>query len=149
MNWKSGSSRFRRVIRAVRLCLKINTKIYVCPNLNDSKSWNERNFDMKLNDFLKPELLGNKFLAVKGYSEVLDRETQKLSAYRLNVSIQDENSDFFMEMIQVKVNNVSPSLSVQDLKNNKTTPVLLQDLNVGQFNGNLWFSCADVLPTNK
>ena len=54
---------------------------------------------MKLNDFLKPELLGNKFLAVKGYSEVLDRETQKLSAYRLNVSIQDESSDFFMEMI--------------------------------------------------
>ena len=93
---------------------------------------------MKLNDFLKPELLGNKFLAVKGYSEVLDRETQKLSAYRLNVSIQDESSDFFMEMIQVK-----------DLKNNKTTPVLLQDLNVGQFNGNLWFSCADVLPANK
>lgn len=104
---------------------------------------------MKLNDFLKPELLGNKFLAVKGYSEVLDRETQKLSAYRLNVSIQDESSDFFMEMIQVKVNNVAPSLSVQDLKNNKTTPVLLQDLNVGQFNGNLWFSCSDVLPANK
>ncbi|WP_394205587.1 hypothetical protein [Lactococcus chungangensis] len=62
---------------------------------------------MKLNDFLKPELLGNKFLAVKGYSEVLDRETQKLSAYRLNVSIQDENSDFFMEMIQVKVKGTS------------------------------------------
>ena len=41
-----------------------------------------------------------------------------------------------MEMIQVKVNNVAPSLSVQDL-------------NVGQFNGNLWFSCADVLPANK
>ena len=118
------------------------------PKLKTIKA-DERNFDMKLNDFLKPELLGNKFLAVKGYSEVLDRETQKLSAYRLNVSIQDEGSDFFMEMIQVKVNNVAPSLSVQDLKNNKTTPVLLQDLNVGQFNGNLWFSCADVLPANK
>ncbi|MCT1226360.1 hypothetical protein EFM07_02115 [Lactococcus lactis] len=104
---------------------------------------------MKLNDFLKTELLGDKFLAVKGYSEVLDRETQKLSAYRLNVSIQDESSDFFMEMIQVKVNNVAPTLSVQDLKNNKTTPVLLQNLSVGQFNGNLWFSCADVLPANK
>ena len=118
------------------------------PKLKTIKA-DERNFDMKLNDFLKTELLGNKFLAVKGYSEVLDRETQKLSAYRLNVSIQDESSDFFMEMIQVKVNNVAPSLSVQDLKNNKTTPVLLQDLNVGQFNGNLWFSCADVLPANK
>ena len=53
---------------------------------------------MKLNDFLKPELLGNKFVAVKGYSEVLDRETNKPVALRLNVSIQDENSDFFMEI---------------------------------------------------
>lgn len=53
---------------------------------------------MKLNDFLKPELLGNKFLAVKGYTEVLDRETNKPVALRLNVSIQDENSDFFMDL---------------------------------------------------
>ena len=30
---------------------------------------------MKINDFLKAELLGNKFVAVKGYTEVLDRET--------------------------------------------------------------------------
>ncbi|HDR6301292.1 TPA: hypothetical protein QCU59_005137 [Bacillus cereus] len=104
---------------------------------------------MRLNDFLKPELLGNTFIAVKGYSEVLDRETQNVSAYRLNVSIQDETSDFFMEMIQVKVNNLAPTLSVQDLKNNKTTPVVLKDLNIGQFNGNLWFSCSDVLPVTK
>ena len=47
---------------------------------------------MKLNDFLKPELLGNKFIAVKGYTEVLDRETNKPVALRLNVSIQDEDS---------------------------------------------------------
>lgn len=104
---------------------------------------------MKLNDFLKAELLGNKFVAVKGYSEVRDRETQELSAYRLNVSIQDENSDFFMEMVQVKVNNLSPTLKIEDLKNSKTMPVFLKDLNVGQFNGNLWFSCTDVLPANK
>lgn len=104
---------------------------------------------MRLNDFLKPELLGNKFLAVKGYSDILDRETQQPNALRLNVSIQDESSDFFMEMISVKVNNLKPSLTVQDLKNNKTTPVILKDLNVGQFNGNLWFSCSDVLPITK
>ncbi|MDU1847137.1 MAG: hypothetical protein E6778_16510 [Niallia nealsonii] len=104
---------------------------------------------MRLNDFLKAELLGDKFVAVKGYSEVLDRNTKEVSAYRLNASIQDETSDFFMEMIQVKVNNLSPSLSVQDLKNNKTTPIILKDLNVGQFDGNLWFSCTDVLPVTK
>ncbi|MGX7031145.1 hypothetical protein [Vagococcus zengguangii] len=104
---------------------------------------------MKLNDFLKADLLGNKFLAVKGYAEVLDRETEQLAAYRLNVSIQDESSDFFMEMIQVKVNNLHPTVSVEELKNNRTMGVALKDLNVGQFNGNLWFSCTDVLPVTK
>lgn len=104
---------------------------------------------MRLNDFLKPQLLGNKFIAVKGYSDILDRETQQPNALRLNVSIQDESSDFFMEMISVKVNNLTPTLSIQDLKNNKTTPVILEGLVVGQFNGNLWFSCSDILPVTK
>ncbi|WP_257821615.1 hypothetical protein [Salipaludibacillus agaradhaerens] len=101
---------------------------------------------IKLNDFLKKELLGNRFMAIKGYSEINDRETGQLSAYRLNVSIQDETSDFFMELIQIKVKNLNPSLGVKDLENNKSTPVILKDLNVGQFNGNIWFSCSDVLP---
>ena len=109
----------------------------------------ERKLSMKLNDFLKIELLGNRFFAVKGYTEVLDRETSKRTALRLNVSIQDENSDFFMEMIQVKVNTLTPTASVQDMANNKTCPVILKDLNVGQYNGNLWFSCSDVLPLTK
>lgn len=104
---------------------------------------------MKLNDFLKPELLGNKFLAVKGYTEVLDRETQQLSAYRLNVNIQDEDSDFFMEMIQVKVNNLSPTVSIQDLKASKTMPIILENIQVGQYNGTLWFNCTNVLPVSK
>ncbi|HEM3634331.1 hypothetical protein [Streptococcus suis] len=104
---------------------------------------------MKLNDFLKAELLGSRFVAVKGYSEVLDRETGKPTALRLNVSIQDETSDFFMEMIQVKVNTLMPTASVQDMANNKTCAVTLKDLNIGQFNGNLWFSCSDVLPVSK
>lgn len=104
---------------------------------------------MKLNDFLNPELLGNKFLAVKGYTEVLDRETNKPTAFRLNVSIQDDNTEFFLELIQVKVNTLTPTLTVQEMANNKTCPVILKDLNVGQYNGNLWFSCSDVLPVTK
>ena len=95
---------------------------------------------MKLNDFLKPEFLGNKFIAVKGYTGVVDSETKKETALRLNVSIQDETSDFFMEMITVKVSQMG---------SNKTCPVILKDLNVGQYNGNLWFSCTDVLPVSK
>lgn len=38
---------------------------------------------------------------------------------------------------------------VQEMANNKTCPVTLKDLNVGQFNGNLWFACSDVLPVTK
>ncbi|MGN7311550.1 hypothetical protein ACTHQ4_10680 [Alkalicoccobacillus gibsonii] len=101
---------------------------------------------IKLNDFLKPDLLGNQFVAIKGYSEVNDRETGQLSAYRLNVSIQDESSDFYMELITIKIKNLNPSLGFKQMENNKATPVTLKDLQVGQFNGNLWFSCSDVLP---
>jgi hypothetical protein len=104
---------------------------------------------MKLNDFLKPELLGNRFFAVKGYTEVFDRETNKPVALRLNISIQDENSDFFMEMIQVKVNTLTPSATIQDLASKNTCPVILNNLNIGQFNGNLWFSCSDVVLATK
>ena len=78
---------------------------------------------MKINDFLKPELLGNKFVAVKGYTEVLDRETNKPVALRLNVSIQDEDSDFFMEMIQIKVNTLSPTATPQLLLDKKHAPL--------------------------
>lgn len=104
---------------------------------------------MKLNDFLKPSLLGNKFLAVKGYTEVLDNDTKKSTALRLNVSIQDEDSDFFMEMITVKVKTLNPTIPFSELSSKKTCPVILQDLTVGQYNGNLWFSCTDVLPVSK
>lgn len=101
---------------------------------------------MQLNDFLKTEALGNRFFAVKGYSEVLDRETQKPIAYRVNISIQDESSDFFMEMITVKIGTIAPTLSFDEMKDNKTREVILKDLKVGQFNGNLWFSASDILP---
>ena len=79
----------------------------------------------------------------------IDRETNKPTAFRLNVSIQDDNTEFFLELIQVKVNTLTPTLTVQEMANNKTCPVILKDLNVGQYNGNLWFSCSDVLPLTK
>lgn len=104
---------------------------------------------IKLQDFLNPVLLGNTMIAIKGYEEVIDRETQKLSAYRLNVSLQDSSSDFFMELITVKVNNLNPTISVDELLKNKATPVQLQDLKVGEYKGTLWYSCTDVKPATK
>ncbi|WP_281165529.1 hypothetical protein [Liquorilactobacillus sicerae] len=104
---------------------------------------------MRLEDFLDKEKLGHQFLAVKGYEEVRDRKTDELTAYRLDISIQDINSPFYFEMISVKVKTLNPTLSVESLKNAKTTPVELMDLNMGQFNGNLWFNCTDIKPVKK
>ena len=101
---------------------------------------------MQVNDFLNVELLGNRFFAVKGFTEVFKRDTKELVGYRINISIQDESSDFFMEMFSVKVSTTTPSISVEDMKNNKTREVILKDLQVGQFNGKLWFTASDILP---
>ena len=101
---------------------------------------------MQVNDFLNVELLGNRFFAVKGFTEALHRDTKKLVGYLINISIQDESSDFFMEMFSVKVSTTTPSISVEDMKNNKTREVILKDLQVGQFNGKLWFTASDILP---
>lgn len=104
---------------------------------------------IKLNDFLQPDLLGSEFLAVRDYIPVVDRETQQITAYRLNVSIQDESSPFFMEMITVKVNNLAPTVSIKELENNKTRPVMLKNLVVGQYKEVPWYSAADILPVTK
>lgn len=104
---------------------------------------------ININDFLNVEFMGSNFLAVKGYSEVTDRETGEITAYRLDISLQDVESPFYMELITVKVKNLSPTVTVASLANNKTTPVILKGFNMGQFNGNLWYSCEDVLPVTK
>lgn len=104
---------------------------------------------MKINDFLNVNLLGDKMLAVKGYEEILHHETGELDAYRLNVSLQDESSPFFMQLISVKVKNLNPTVTVDMLKAKNTTPVILEDFNMGQFNGTLWFNASDILPVSN
>lgn len=104
---------------------------------------------IKLQDFLQADILGDEFLAVRGYIPVVDRETQQITAYRLNLSIQDEKSPFFMEMITVKINNLAPTVSIKELENNKTRPVMLKNLVVGQYKEVPWYSAADILPVEK
>lgn len=100
---------------------------------------------IKLKDFLKPELLGNKFVAIKNFSEVFDRdEPEKLVAYRIDISIQEESSPFFMELISVKVRNTNPTVTIKSLEGAKATPVTLEGLQLGEFNSNLWFACEDI-----
>ena len=54
-----------------------------------------------------------------------------------------------MELFTVKVNNNNPTISVNELKNNKSREVVLSDLRINYFNDKLWFSCADILPVAK
>ena len=102
---------------------------------------------MELRYFLRADVLGNKFYAIKGYVESLNRDGSP--SLKLSISIQDENSDFFMELFTVKVNNNNPTISVNELKNNKSREVVLSDLRINYFNDKLWFSCADILPVAK
>lgn len=107
---------------------------------------NEDNNTMELNDFLTIDKLGNNFLAVKGYSDNKNRDSGELESYSLEISIQDEKSPFYFDLISVKVKNLNPTVSVESLKNAKTTPVKLSNLQMGQFNGRIWINCTDVLP---
>lgn len=104
---------------------------------------------MELNDFLTIDKLGTDFLAVKGYTENKNRESGELESYSLEVSLQDEKSPFYFDLISIKVKNLNPTVSVESLKSAKTTPVKLVDLQMGQFNGRIWINCKNVLPVNS
>lgn len=92
-------------------------------------------------------LFGTEFMAIKGYCDVLDFETKVLSAYKLRVLIASDNSPFFYENLEIKVKNLSPTISVKQLENNKTMPVRLTGFTISEYKGKLYFSCDDVLPS--
>lgn len=104
---------------------------------------------IEVNQFLNVELLGEKFVAVGGYENVLDRETGVITDYRINLSVQSEQSKFYYEMISVKVKTTNPTLSVEQMKTNKVCDVEVVGLNMGQFNGKIWMTCDDILPVNS
>lgn len=104
---------------------------------------------MELNDFLTIDKLGTDFLAIKGYTLNKNRETGEIESYSLEISLQDEQSPFYFDLVNVKVKNLNPTVTVESLKNAKTTPVKLVNLQMGQFNGRIWINCTDVLPVNS
>ncbi|MDT2782830.1 hypothetical protein P7H41_12850 [Vagococcus fluvialis] len=91
-------------------------------------------------------LFGKEFIAIKGYSEVLDFETKELSAYKLRVLIASEDSPFYYENLEVKVKNLSPTISFKELENNKIVPVRLTEFSISEYKGKLYFSASDVTP---
>lgn len=97
---------------------------------------------------LQVEALGKKLMAVKSYEETVDYESKKHNGYRINVSLQDENSPAFMEMITVKIKTTEPSISEKDMATNKIRPVTFKNLNIGIWNSQLTFTADDILPVN-
>jgi hypothetical protein len=105
---------------------------------------------MKLNDVLSQsvDLFGSHFIAVKSMTEVKDKE-QKLTGYRINISLQDPNSPFYLELISVKISNLNPTISYQEMLSNKTREVLLENFSCSQYKENLYFSATNILPVTK
>lgn len=102
---------------------------------------------MKLNDVLSQsiDLFGSHFIAVKSMTEVKDKE-QKLTGYRVNISLQDPDSPFYLELISVKISNLNPAISYQEMLSNKTREVLLENFSCGQYKENLYFGATNILP---
>lgn len=101
---------------------------------------------MDIRTLLHSKILGDNFVAVNPMSETTDYKTKESNGYQVNVSIQDENSPAFMELITVKIRNVTPTLSYEIMKNNKTRRVKFKNLRIGVWNNQPTFSAEDILP---
>ncbi|MBQ5153739.1 hypothetical protein D6861_010695 [Macrococcoides caseolyticum] len=97
---------------------------------------------------LQIDSLGKKMMAVKSYEETVDFESKKHNGYRINISLQDENSPAFMEMITVKIKTTNPSITEKEMASNKIRSVTFKNLNIGIWNNQLTFSADDILPVN-
>ncbi|WP_426361421.1 hypothetical protein [Mammaliicoccus sciuri] len=97
---------------------------------------------------LQVEALGKKMMAVKGYEATVDYESKKHNGYRINVSLQDDSSPVFMEMITIKIKTTEPTISEKEMATNKMRPVTFKNLNIGIWNSQLTFKADDILPAN-
>lgn len=93
-------------------------------------------------------LLGNKFIAISSEDSIKYNSSEK-DGIKIMVSLQDENSVVFLDLIQVKVRNTSPSISVNDLKNIKGKEVNFKNLKINIYNSQFTFSAEDVFIVKK
>ncbi|MFU2223139.1 hypothetical protein [Streptococcus pluranimalium] len=94
------------------------------------------------------ELLGNKFIAISSEDSIKYNSNEK-DGIKMMVSLQDEDSVVFMDLIQVKVRNTTPSVSNSDLSQIKGKQVNFKNLRIGLFNSQLTFSADDVFIVKK
>lgn len=93
-------------------------------------------------------LLGNKFIAISSEDSIKFNTSEK-DGIKLMISLQDEHSPVYLDLIQVKVRNTSPNLSAHDLVNLKGKQVNFKNLRIGIYNSQFTFSAEDVSIVNK
>ncbi|MFI3886606.1 hypothetical protein [Streptococcus parauberis] len=101
---------------------------------------------MDIKSLLQTELLGNNFLAINDYEETFDFKSKEPNGYKIKVSIQDSNSIAYMELITVKIKNLLPTLTFEEMKTNKQLRVVFKNLKIGVWNNQPTFSADDMLP---
>lgn len=89
------------------------------------------------------KLLGNKFIAISS-EESTKFGTDEKDGIKMMISIQDEESIVFLDLIQVKVRNTNPSISKTDLEKIKGQQVKFKNLRIGIYNSQFTFSAEDV-----
>lgn len=89
------------------------------------------------------KLLGEKFVAIS-YEDSMKFGTNEKDGIKIMTSIQDDNSVVFLDLIQVKIRNTTPSISKSDLENIKGQQIKFKNLRIGIYNSQLIFSAEDV-----
>lgn len=89
------------------------------------------------------KLLGSKFIAISS-EESTKFGTNEKDGIKMMISIQDEESVIFLDLIQVKVRNTNVSISKVDLEKIRGQQVKFKNLRIGIYNSQFTFSADDV-----
>lgn len=69
--------------------------------------------------------------------------TNEYDGYKILVSIQDPNSPIYFDLIQVKVKNLTPSISGESIENIQNRKLNFSNLTMGIYNSDFTFYADD------
>lgn len=94
------------------------------------------------------KLLGEKFIVISCEDSIKYKTSEK-DGIKIMVSLQDDNSVVFLDLIQVKIRNTTPSIPSNEMANIKGKQVKFKNLKMGIFNSQFTFSAEDVYIIKK
>ena len=87
-------------------------------------------------------LLGNNFVCVS-CEKSKKYGTNEYDGYKILVSIQDPSSPIYFDLIQVKVKNLTPSISSESIENIQNRKLNFSNLTMGIYNSDFTFYADD------